>query len=161
MKNKVLLFFLLVFTFTFLSTKEGISQTYQKKKTVLDLAHDRKIKEKEFTKTDLNLFNVKIYSVDKVAINKTHHWFLKLADLEGNPINYAEVDLDGYLKADPSIKFNYLDPLFKLCSEGKYIIGFVKVKNSGTWVLNTTIDNFGTKDTFTYEIEIGEVVPCN
>ena len=51
-----------------------------------------------------------------------------------------------------------MNPVFKLCSEGKYIIGFVKVKNNGTWVLNATIDDFGKKDSFTYEIKIGEEV---
>lgn len=45
-----------------------------------------------------------------------------------------------------------MGPVFKLCSGGKYIIGFVKVKESGVWVLNASIDNF----TFIYEIEISE-----
>lgn len=135
----------------------GQSQSELKKKTVLEKAHDRKVQQEEFVKTDQKLFNIRIYSVNKVAINRQHHWFLKVADLEGHPINYANVKLTGHLKNNPAIKFNYMGPVFKLCSEGKYIIGFVKVKDSGTWILNATIDNFGQKDSFTYEIEIGEV----
>ena len=150
--------YVLFLFFTLILVQPSWSQSSSKKKSVLELAHDKKIKTDEFVKTDLKLFNAKVYSVDRVAINRAHHWFLKLTDLEGVPINYANVKLKGYFKDDPSIKFSYRNPVFKLCSEGKYIIGFVKVKNSGTWVLNISIDDFGKKDTLTYEIEIGEVV---
>ena len=51
-----------------------------------------------------------------------------------------------------------MDPVFKLCSEGKYIVGFVKVKHSGVWVLDFVIDNFGEMDSITSEIEIGELI---
>ena len=126
-----------------------------KPKTILDKAHDRKISTEEFAKSDEQLFQYKIYTVDKAVINKTHHWFIKLADLEGKPLNFSRVDLTkAYLKTDPKVKFTYGNAVFPLCSEGKYIIGFVKVKHSGTWVLEMAIDNFGKKDTLTYEIFI-------
>ncbi len=134
---------------------EGKSQYYQRK-TVLDRAHDRKIKTEEFVTTNKKQFYAKVYSVDKVATHRTHHWFLKLADLEGNPLNYAEVTLKGYYKNDPSIAFTYGKTVFNLCSEGKYIIGFVKVKHAGTWVLEASIKNGQKRDTLIYEIEIGD-----
>ncbi len=129
--------------------------TFKHKNKVLQKAHDKKIKTHEFVKTDDNHFNVSIYTVDEKAVTgKTHHWFFKLADEKEAPLNYAKIKLTGYLKADPSIKFNYMNPVFPLCSEGKYIIGFVKVKQSGIWVLEASVDNFGKKDMITYEIEI-------
>ncbi len=51
-----------------------------------------------------------------------------------------------------------MEPVFKLCSEGKYIVGFVKVKHSGVWILDFVIDNFGEMDSITSEIEIGELI---
>ena len=155
-KNKHFLLLLFLCSLTLVQT--GWSQNGSEKKTVLALAHDKKIKTDEFVKTDLKLFNAKVFSVAEASANKTHHWFLQLLDLDEQPINYAEVEVSGYFKEDPSIKFKYMNPVFKLCSEGKYIIGFVKVKNNGTWVLNATIDDFGKKDSFTYEIKIGEEV---
>ena len=149
-------FLLLVLYCCFLP--EGKSQTYHQKKTVLDLAHDRKFKTDEYVTTHKKRFYAKVYSVDKVSINRTHHWFLKLVDLKGNPINYADVEVKGYYKDDPSIAFSYRQPIFKLCSEGKYIIGFVKVKQAGTWVLKVAIKNGALRDHLTYEIEIGDAL---
>jgi len=130
---------------------------FKHKNKVLQNAHDKKIKKHEFVKTDQHHFKVNIYTVDEKAVTgKTHHWFFKLADEKEAPLNYAKIKLSGYWKADPSVKFNYMNPVFPLCSEGKYIIGFVKVKQSGTWVLEATINNFGKEDTITYEIEIND-----
>lgn len=157
MKNRCIFVFMMLFL-AFLLPQQGQGQNTQKKKTVLEKAHDRKIEENEFVETDKALFLTKVYSVDEVSINKTHHWFLKLISLNKEPVNYADVEVTGYFKDDPTIKFKYMNPVFKLCSEGKYIIGFVKVKNSGTWVLDIVIDNFGKRDTLSYEIEIGEKV---
>jgi len=47
-----------------------------------------------------------------------------------------------------------MSPLNKLCSDGKYIVGFVKVKSAGVYALNIAIDNFGKKDTIEIEIDI-------
>ncbi len=147
--------FCLICIVTFPSNLLFAQSNSKSKKTVFQKAHDRKIVEEEFRKTDAKKFQVKVYTVDDKAVTgRTHHWFLKLADNDGKPLNFARTKLDGYLKSDPKVKFNYDGVVFSLCSEGKYIIGFVKVQHSGIWVLEASIDNFGKKDTFEWEIEI-------
>lgn len=122
---------------------------------VLQRAHNKTIDTEELQATDTGRFKFSIYTVDeKAMVGKTHHWFFKLSDSEGEPLNYARVELTGYLKSDPTVAFNYHGSLISLCSEGRYIIGFVKVQQSGPWVLEAVVNNFGTQDTFTYEIEI-------
>jgi len=131
---------------------------YSSKNPILQKAHDRKIKAEEFSKTNKEHFLVKIYTTDKKAkVGKTHHWFFKLADTGMKPLNYAKIKVTGYLKSDPSVKFNYMEPVFPMCSEGKYIIGFAKVEHTGPWVLEASVQNFGTTDEITYEIELPSV----
>ncbi len=141
------------FVFVSMSSTLFAQDVSAKTKTVFEKAHDRKICSEEFVQTDNEVFKIKIYNIEKAEVNRTHHWFLKLADLEEQPLNFARVKLHGYLKSDPNVKFNYMG-MNRLCTEGKYLIGFVKVKQSGVWVLEATVDNFGQSDSFTYEIEI-------
>ncbi|MEM9921030.1 MAG: hypothetical protein AAF990_23215 [Bacteroidota bacterium] len=133
----------------------GQDHSLTTKKNVVQKAHDRKVQVEEFINTDKSIFKAMIYTVDKRAVvGRTHHWFFKLADQNGQALNYANIQVKGYLKADPKIKFTYQGGVFPMCNEGKYIIGFVKVHQSGTWVLEATIDNFGATDQLVYEIEI-------
>lgn len=144
----IILFF--IFTLPASSQSNALTQ----KKHTLELAHDRKIKLEEYTFTDEKLFQVKAYTVSPPKVNKSHHWFFKITSPNGEHINYAEVTLKGYFKNDPSIPFNYAGSIFKLCSEGKYVIGFVQVQQKGIWVLDFSIDNFGEEDTVSLEIVI-------
>ena len=156
--NRFIVYALSISFLIFLSPLKGLSQAPVKKKNVLQKAHERKIDTCDFLPTDKGQFLSKVFSVDDTRTNRTHHWFFQLLDLDGEPINYARVKVSGYLKNDPSIKFRFMEPVFKLCSEGKYIVGFVKVKHSGVWVLDFVIDNFGEMDSITSEIEIGELI---
>jgi len=72
-----------------------------KEKTVLDKAHDRTFAAEEFLKTQNRAFQYKIYNIEKAITNKTHHWFFQLTSLENNPLNFANIILEGYLKSDP------------------------------------------------------------
>lgn len=131
----------------------------QQKKTIEQKAHDRKINLEDFTATNNNQFKIKVFTVDKKAIvNKTHHWFIQLLTPDDQFVNYGNVELTGYLKDDPNIDFYFMQPVMKLCSEGKYIVGFAKVKHAGTYVLNIKIENFGVHDTATAEITIPEQI---
>jgi len=150
LKLKLTLIFFIVTAMTSLSYAQNDNS---KKKTVFEKAHDRKVTTEEFVLTDNEVFKIKIYNIEKAEVNRTHHWFLKLADLDEQPLNFARVKLTGYLKSDPETKFNYMG-MNRLCKEGKYLIGFVKVKQSGTWILEASVDNFGITDTFRYEIAI-------
>lgn len=127
-------------------------------RSVLTEAHDRQFSNEEFLKTTNKAFLFKIYTIENAIINKTHHWFFQLTSINNEPLNFATITLSGYLKDDPSISFTYGNAVFPLCTDGKYIIGFVKVKQAGTWVLQATIDNFGENDRLTYEIEIEEKI---
>jgi hypothetical protein len=124
------------------------------KKTVLTSAHEQKAKLEEFTKTDKQLFKVKLYAVDNPVINKTQHWFVQVMDNNNNDVNYGKVHVEGYLKNDKNIKLNYIAPAFAMCNQGKYVIGFVKVKQAGTWVLKIAIESADIKDTVTLEMNV-------
>jgi len=145
------IFFCLFFFNNFLLFgQKAVSKTQAE----LDKAHDKKFTTHELFKTQDELFQYTIYNIEKAQINKTHHWFLQLVSLENEPLNFATITLEGHLKSDPSVKFKYGNAVFPLCTEGKYIIGFVKVQQAGIWVLQAHINNFGVQDQITHEIEI-------
>jgi len=145
-------FSLFFFNYSILLGQNTVSKTQSE----LDKAHDKKFTTHELSKTQDELFQYTIYNIEKAQINKTHHWFLQLVSLENEPLNFATITLEGYLKSDPSVKFKYGNAVFPLCTEGKYIIGFVKVQQAGTWVLQAHINNFGIEDQITHEIEIAK-----
>lgn len=152
---RFIIFSFILFSFSATDVLCQIQHQQGGKNKVLQKAHDRKISKEEFSATQNEQFLVKIYTVDeKAKIGKTHHWFFKLADLNQQPLNYAKIELEGFLKDDPTVKFNYMNPVNPLCSEGKYIIGFVKVQHKGPWVLEASIENFGKTDEITCEITI-------
>ena len=97
--------------------------------------------------------NVTFAEVERPII-KDHQVLIEIHSAAINPIDYKIIE--GHLKADPSVKFKYGNAVFPLCTEGKYIIGFVKVQQAGTWVLQAHIDNFGVQDQITHEIEISK-----
>lgn len=131
----------------------------QSPKTVKQKAHDNQIKRAAFKNTDQDKFLVNIYTVDeKSMVGRTHYWFLALRSADEKILNYAKIKLKGHLKSDPSVKFSYINPVFSLCDEGKYVIGFVRVNQSGPWVLEAEISSKGIADTITYEIEVAEKI---
>lgn len=133
------------------------SLSAQTRGKVLQKAHDNKIAAEQFIPTDTDVFRVNVYTVDEKSMTgRTHHWFLDLRDPGGKPLNYAKVKMSGYLKSDPSVKFSYVNPVFSMCNEGKYVIGFVRVRESGPWVLEFNISDKGKEDTFTQEIVVKE-----
>jgi len=150
MKNK--LFFFLVFLFL-LNSYPAVGQSKQSK--TLRQAHQKQLDKDDFIKTDEQHFLVSVYTnKDKSFTKRTHHWFLDLKDIEGNPIDSANVKLKGYLKANPEVKFYYLGPVLSLCADGKYLIGFVNLNQTGPWILEMEIDDKSIKDAFTHEITI-------
>ena len=145
----------LILVFFFLEISCMLGQTSTKNKTVTQQAHEKKIHLKKFKLSNHEQFKVKVFTVDKKAqVNRTHHWFIQLLSADNQYVNFAKINVDGHLKDNPDIKFNYMSPLNKLCSDGKYIVGFVKVKSAGVYALNIAIDNFGKKDTIEIEIDI-------
>jgi len=149
MKYFITLFYLFLFAIS--------AYCQQQNETLEQKAHNKKIKLEEFSPTDQAKFKIKVFTVDKKAVvNKTHHWFVQLLSSEDTFLNYADVELKGYFKTDPDIDFHFMNPVMKLCSEGKYIVGFTKVKHAGIYVLHFKIDNFGEQDKVMVEIEIPE-----
>ena len=45
-------------------------------------------------------------------------------------------------------------PVFPLCADGKYIIGFIEPGQKGTWKLDLEINHFGNVDSFSLEMEM-------
>ncbi|MEM6320483.1 MAG: hypothetical protein AAF960_22630 [Bacteroidota bacterium] len=118
-------------------------------------AHQKQLVETDYATTENKAFLVHVYANEnKAFVYEAHHWFLDLKDPEGNPINQADIKLTGYLKANPEKVFPYIPPVFSLCNEGRYIIGFVEARQSGPWVLNVEIEHQEVKDAFTQEIVI-------
>lgn len=157
MRATISLFFLLFFS---LNSQTLFSQASRGgKKTVKQKAHDKKNAKEEFVLSSDEKFQVSIYTVDEKSMTqRTHHWFVELRDKKGKPLNFAKINLSGYLKDDPKIKFNYINPVFSLCNEGKYVIGFVRVDECGPWVLEAKVESKDIKDTFTWEINIDEKI---
>lgn len=152
MKSVITFSLLLVMLF---NSEAAYSQT--KGKTLKDKAHQKDLKEEDFFASDDEKFRVSVYTTEeKSYLGRTHHWFFDLTDTEGKPLNYAKVQLKGHLKSDPSVKFNYIDPVFSLCNEGKYVIGFVRVEQNGPWVLEATVRSKETEDTFSCEIVVAD-----
>jgi len=119
----------------------------QETKTELRLAHEKQIPAADFTPTDQQLFRVKVFPIKKVRLHKRHHWFLKIETPDGEPVNYANIEFEGYLKEDPSVELSYYAPIFPLCSQGKYIIGRAKFTAAAEWVLHLSIEDKGAIDT--------------
>ena len=150
MQRYCTLLLLLFFSFTL------AAQTSTSAKTEVQLAHDLKGKSEEFTKTKNGLFKAKVYTVKTATTNKMHHWFLQITDENDAFINYGSVQMDAYHESDKSIKLNYLNPVFAMCQEGKYVIGFVNVEKAGKYILDLEIKQFGKTDNITLEMEVGE-----
>ena len=153
---KISIIFSLFLTFS-LHAQHLYSQTGGAKKTVKQKAHDKKTAEDEFSLTEDEKFQFNVYTVDEKSMtDRTHHWFIEVKDMAGKPLNYAKINLSGYLKSDPNVKFNYVNPVFSLCNEGKYVIGFVRVNRTGPWVLEAELKSKDIKDNFICEINIKE-----
>ena len=133
----------------------GEAQTQQEEKTEVQAAHDDKSEGATFISSENEHFHVRVFSIKEPKVNEQHHWFVQVLDADKIPVNFATLSLDAYLKKDKSIKLNYMAPVFGLCSEGKYIIGFINSEHGGKWQLNLSIDNFGKKDEISLEMEIG------
>jgi len=134
---------------------EGSAQRNTLRKTEVQLAHDDKSEYASFQSSDHHLFQVRVFSIKVPKVNKQHHWYIQVLDDKGVPVNLASLTMEAYLKEDKSIQLNYMAPVFTLCSEGKYIIGFINSKRSGIWQLDVAIDDFGKKDQVSLEMEIG------
>lgn len=148
---KIYIFLIVLFTPFNLS-----GQYIKENNSLLEKAHETKINLEEFTVSENKLFKIKIFSVgDRAMVNRTHHWFLQVLDAENNFVNFANIKVSGSLSGQSEIDFNFMDPVNKLCTEGKYIIGFVKVKEAGVYQLRVEINNLeGQRDIGSYEIEI-------
>jgi len=148
--------FLFLLCFIFFGYSLTYAQSSTEQKNEVQLAHDLKGKKEEFTPTKNGHFQAKLYTIEKPTANKTHHWFLQLIDKEDQFINIGNISLDAYHESDKNLKLNYIAPVFAMCNEGKYIIGFVNEEKTGKWILDIAIDNFNLSDTITLEIEVAE-----
>ena len=154
------LFYTLAFIFLGTTSLIGQNNGTSVKRNVVQKAHDKKLKLVDFTATEQKIYKVKVFTTDTLnaKINHTHHWFVQVLDENNQYVNFANIKMDGHLKSNADIKFNYMFNVNRLCNEGKYVIGFVNVKNEGSYLLNFEIDSFGEVDTITAEIEISTEV---
>lgn len=146
--------FILLLSFSFFNILDA--QSEDTAKTEVQIAHDIKGKIEEFTATQNGLFQAKLYSVEKASTNKTHHWFLQVIDEKDQFVNISTITLDAYHENDKTTKLNYVGPVFAMCQEGKYVIGFVDIKQSGKWILDITIEQFGKTDTITLDMQVSD-----
>lgn len=131
------------------------SQSNEEKRTVVQKAHYKQWNLKDFTNSDNENFKVKLYTVEDALTNTSHHWFLQVLTNENNYVNYGKITLTkGYLTNNQNIEFKFMNPIFSLCNEGKFIIGFVNVDKPGKYTINLEIENFGKKDTIELELQI-------
>ncbi len=132
---------------------KGLAQN--RPKTEVQLAHESKGDLDAFLSSKNGEFQARVFRVNtSKERGDQHHWFIQLLDENQHPVNYAEISLDAYRKGKKSTKLKYMAPVFPLCADGKYIIGFVEPNQTGSWKLEMEIDHFGTKDSHVLEIEI-------
>jgi len=141
-----------------ISLKAQPSISEQAPKTELTLAHEKQIPAAAFTATDKQLFRVKVFPIKEIRLHKRHHWFIKIETADGVAVNYANIELEGYLKRDPSVQLSYYAPVFPLCSEGKYIIGRAKFTAAAEWVLHVKIDNKGAIDMVDLVVDLSKLL---
>lgn len=115
---------------------------------------DNKVESRNLLKTNDQLFLANIYTISKVISGRNQHWFLKLADHSGTPLNFARIKLSGYLRDDKEVQFNYSSPIVSLGKDGKYIIQSVQIPQSGTWVFKAIIDDEQQTDAFVFETRV-------
>lgn len=146
---------ILLFFFVFSVSIPLFAQTNrQKEQTIAQKAHDKQLLVSDFVPTKNQKFKLKTFNIEEPKINKKHHWFLQLLTPNNEFVNYATIEVKGHLKNNPSIHFKYIGSVMRMCTEGKYIIGFVKVDQPGTYVLKVNIANFGVSDETSVEINI-------
>ncbi len=126
-------------------------------KTEIQLAHDSRGKIEDFMNSDNNIFKVRVYSIKTPITNTVHHWFVQILNEKLEYINYGRLSIDAYHQSNKNSKLNYMNPVFAMCQEGKYVVSFINVKKSGTWIIDATIvDHYGISDTISLEMEVAE-----
>jgi len=125
-----------------------------KKRTEVQSAHDLKGKVEEFIITKNGVFKAKVYAVKSVETGLVHHWFIQVIDENNAFVNISTISMDAYHQSNKDLKLNYMGPVFAMCQEGKYVIGFVDIDKGGKWILDIEIDQFGKKDTVTLEMDV-------
>lgn len=125
-------------------------------RTEVQQAHDLKGKVEEFSKSENGIFQAKVYTVKTPLTNKTHHWFVQVIDQNMEFVNYGNVSLNAYHEQDKNRKLNYMAPVFPMCQEGKYVVGFINEKMDGNWILELDITQHGKNDKITLQMELAE-----
>lgn len=102
--------------------------------------------------TDAGLYVAEIAPVDQpVVIGAMHSWTVALTDANGNPVETAEIGVDGGmpqhghgLPTAPAVT--------KSLGDGRFLIEGVKFNMPGWWEINLSIDGPAGTDTITFNL---------
>ncbi|MEM6629493.1 MAG: hypothetical protein AAF694_07450 [Bacteroidota bacterium] len=134
---------------------QSIGYGQNKDKTQVQLAHENPWEEALFRFSKSGQFQGRVFYVKKPEEgDEEYHWFVQILDKNQSPVNFAEVELDAYRKGKKSIKLAYMAPVFPLCADGKYIIGFIDPNQQGVWKLDLAINHYGTTDELSLEMKM-------
>ena len=128
--------------------------TQDKPKTQVQLAHENKWDTVSFIPSQNGGYQARVFYVKPPKEGEEHHWFLQILDKDQAPANFAEISLNAYRKGRKADKLKYMAPVFPLCADGKYIIGFIEPNQNGIWKLEMEINHFGTEDFLSLEMEM-------
>jgi hypothetical protein len=91
--------------------------------------------------------------VDPIEINRIHAWTLHVETVNGNPVEDAEISVDGGMPAHnhglptkPRVTENLGD--------GNYRVEGLRFHMGGAWQLTFTIDSGGNVDTVTFDLAL-------
>ena len=102
--------------------------------------------------TEQGTYQVSITSnLDPVDINQIHSWTLYVETPEGQPVENAQITVDGGMPQH-NHGFPTSPQVTQELGDGEYLVEGVKFSMSGWWEMSFTIDSDGQSDSITFNI---------
>jgi hypothetical protein len=88
-----------------------------------------------------------------IPVNAFHTWTITVTDMDGNPVNDAEISVDGGMPAHGH-GLPTQPEVTKQLGDGKYLIEGVKFSMPGDWEMKFTIKAGGMEETVVRTVEV-------
>lgn len=93
--------------------------------------------------------------IEPIPVNQMHTWTLHLTDAEGQPIEGAEITIDGGMPAHAH-GLPTAPQVTEDLGDGNYKVEGVRFNMSGEWVMNLHINKDDNSDDLTFEFTLHE-----
>lgn len=102
--------------------------------------------------TEDGLFEVTISSqLEPLAINQIHSWQVHVETADGQPVNNAEIAVDGGMPQH-NHGFPTAPEITQFLGNGDYLIEGVRFNMNGWWEMHLDISSDGQQDSITFNI---------